>query len=238
MLIFPAIDIYAGKAVRLYKGDYREMTVYSENPCEIAFDFKNSGAEQMHVVDLEGARTGGTPNLGMILELKKTAGLFTEVGGGIRNIETVGKYLENGIDRVILGTAAVENPSFLEECASLYGDRIAVGIDLRDGKVAIKGWTEKTAVDGFDFLKRVRSLGIGTVIVTDISRDGAMRGTNTELYRRLSEIRGINVIAAGGVSSIDDGKALKEIGVYGAIIGKAYYTRAIDLSDAVREASL
>ena len=238
MLIFPAIDIYAGKAVRLYKGDYREMTVYSENPCEIAFDFKNSGAEQMHVVDLEGARTGGTPNLGMILELKKTAGLFTEVGGGIRNIETVGKYLENGIDRVILGTAAVENPSFLEECASLYGDRIAVGIDLRDGKVAIKGWTEKTAVDGFDFLKRVRSLGVGTVIVTDISRDGAMRGTNPELYRRLSEIRGINVIASGGVSSIDDVKALKEIGVYGAIIGKAYYTRAIDLSDAVREASL
>ncbi|MBR5005629.1 MAG: 1-(5-phosphoribosyl)-5-[Clostridia bacterium] len=237
MLIFPAIDIYGGRAVRLYKGDYREMTVYSENPLEVALDFRECGAGQMHVVDLEGARTGGTPNLELILKLKKESGLFTEVGGGIRTVETVGKYLENGIDRVILGTAAVENPDFLERSASLYGEKIAVGIDLKDGKVAIKGWTEKTEIDGIEFLKRVKTLGIGTIIVTDISRDGAMRGTNLELYRTLSEGSGVDIIASGGVSSMEDVAALKDLGLYGAIIGKAYYTRAIDLAEAVKAAA-
>lgn len=236
MLIFPAIDLYSGKAVRLYQGDYREMTVYSENPPEVAEAFRDAGASCIHVVDLEGAKTGGTPNLPIILEIKARTGLFIEVGGGIRSMETVRKYLEAGIDRVILGTAAVTDPELLKDAVAAYGDRIAVGIDIKDGYAAIRGWTEKSAFGAMDFAEKMADLGIRTLIVTDISRDGAMKGTNTGLYRDLQERLAINIIASGGVSSLSDVRALRDQGTYGAIIGKAYYTGAVDLKEAIAEA--
>ena len=233
MLIFPAIDLYDGKAVRLYKGDYAQMTVYSENPPEIAETFCQQGADCLHLVDLEGAKTGETPNLDTIKRIRAAAPLFIEVGGGVRSMAVVERYLEAGIDRVILGTAAVTDPVFLREAVETYREKIAVGVDIRDGKVAIKGWTEKSALDAFDFCRELQSLGVQTVICTDISRDGAMQGTNRALYGELSKTFSLNIVASGGVSSIDDIKALRALDLYGAIIGKAYYTGAIDLRDAI-----
>ena len=236
MLIFPAIDLYDGKAVRLYKGDYAHMTVYSENPPEIAETFCQQGADCLHLVDLEGAKTGETPNLETIRRIRAAAPLFIEVGGGVRSMAVVERYLEAGIDRVILGTAAVTDPVFLREAVETYREKIAVGVDIRDGKVAIKGWTEKSALDAFDFCRELQSLGVQTVICTDISRDGAMQGTNRALYGELSKTFSLNIVASGGVSSIDDIKALRALDLYGAIIGKAYYTGAIDLKEALEAA--
>ena len=236
MLIFPAIDLYDGKAVRLYKGDYAQMTVYSENPPEIAETFCQQGADCLHLVDLEGAKTGETPNLETIRRIRAAAPLFIEVGGGVRSMAVVERYLEAGIDRVILGTAAVTDPVFLREAVETYREKIAVGVDIRDGKVAIKGWTEKSALDAFDFCRELQSLGVQTVICTDISRDGAMQGTNRALYGELSKTFSLNIVASGGVSSIDDIKALRALDLYGAIIGKAYYTGAVDLKEALEAA--
>ena len=236
MLIFPAIDLYEGQAVRLFKGDYAKKTVYSDDPASVALDFVRCGAKQAHIVDLEGAKFGSTPNFDLICRIKKESGLFCEVGGGVRDVKTVEKYIKAGIDRVIIGTAAVTDGEFLKEVAEKYGEKIAVGIDIKDGCVAIKGWTESSGIDAFEFCKKMQDLGVGTVICTDISKDGAMRGTNRELYRELSKKFSMNIIASGGVSSIDDIKALREIGVYGAIIGKAYYSGALSLADAVEVA--
>ena len=236
MLIFPAIDLYDGKAVRLYKGDYAQMTVYSENPPEIAETFCQQGADCLHLVDLEGAKTGETPNLDTIKRIRAAAPLFIEVGGGVRSMAVVERYLEAGIDRVILGTAAVTDPVFLREAVETYREKIAVGVDIRDGKVAIKGWTEKSALDAFDFCRELQSLGVQTVICTDISRDGAMQGTNRALYGELSKAFSLNLVASGGVSSVDDIRALRALDLYGAIIGKAYYTGAIDLREALEAA--
>lgn len=233
MLIFPAIDLFEGKAVRLYKGDYDKMTVYSEHPEEIARDFELNGAKCIHIVDLEGAKSGETPNIDTVKKIVSGTSLFTEIGGGIRSIDIIEKYLEAGVNRVILGTAAVTDNKFLEEAAEKYGEKVAVGVDIKDGMVAIKGWTEKSEYDAFEFCERLQGLGIGTVICTDISKDGAMRGTNLELYKRLSEEFSMNITASGGVSDLEDIKRLKELGLYGAIIGKAYYTGAIDLKEAV-----
>lgn len=236
MKIFPAIDLFDKKAVRLFKGDYANMTVYSDNPVEIAIDFKNSGAEYMHVVDLEGAKTGETPNIEVIKELINATDMFVEVGGGIRSMEVVDRYISAGVNRVILGTSAVTDQNFLISAIKKYGDKIAVGVDIKDGMVAIKGWTEKSALDGFEFCKKMQDLGVKTIICTDISKDGAMQGANHQLYKRLKNELSINVIASGGVSSIDDIKRLKEIDFYGAIIGKAYYIKAIDLKEAIQVA--
>ena len=233
MIILPAIDLYEGKAVRLYKGDYAQMTVYSDNPPEFARDFYNKGAVWMHLVDLEGAKEGTTPNLETIREIVNATGLKVEVGGGIRNMETVKKYIDIGVSRVILGTAAVKDREFLLEAVKTYGDKIAVGVDIRDGIVAIKGWTELSGLDCFDFCQELQDIGVKTVICTDISKDGAMQGTNLELYRQLSDKFTIDFVASGGVSTLDDVRALKEIGVYGAILGKAIYTGAVDVADAV-----
>ena len=233
MLIYPAIDLYQGKAVRLYKGDYAQMTVYSDDPASIAEDFASCGATHMHIVDLEGAKNGTTPNFDTILAIKSRGGLFCEVGGGIRSMQTVERYLSSGIDRVILGTAAVTEPGFVEEAVAKYGDRIAVGIDLRDGFVAIKGWTEHSDLTAFAFCEKLQAIGVKTLICTDISRDGAMKGTNRELYKTLSDKFSIDLIASGGVSTIEDIAALKDMGLHGAIIGKAYYTGAIDLREAL-----
>ena len=236
MFIYPAIDLFEGKAVRLFKGDYARMTVYSDNPPEIAKAFAFAGAKHIHLVDLEGAKQGSPANLVTIEKIIGTADLFVEVGGGIRNMDTVDAYLSIGVNRVILGTAAVENPDFLAEALEKYGEKIAVGVDLKDGFVAIKGWTEKSAMTAEVFFDKMQTLGVKTVICTDISRDGAMKGTNRELYKVLSEKYAIELIASGGVSSIEDVKALREMDLHGAIIGKAYYIGAIDLKEAVEVA--
>lgn len=233
MLIFPAIDLYEGQAVRLYRGDYARKTVYSENPVAVAADFLAGGAEQVHIVDLEGAKSGTTPNFDLICRIKRETGLFCEVGGGIRSLETAARYLSEGIDRVILGTAAAESEQFVRDAVETYGDRIAVGIDIRDGCVAVKGWTESSGIDAFEFAEKMQGIGVGTMICTDISRDGAMKGANRELYRELSSRLSIRIIASGGVSSLDDIRALKESGLHGAILGKAYYTGAVSLPEAV-----
>lgn len=236
MLIFPAIDLYEKEAVRLYKGDYNQKTVYSNDPVSVAFDFKNSGATHVHLVDLEGAKTGETPNFDVVCAIKKKTGLFCEIGGGIRNMEVIDKYLSAGLDRVILGTAAVTSEGFVEEAVKKYGDKIAVGIDIKDGFVAIKGWTESSGIDAFEFCEKMEKIGVKTLICTDISKDGAMVGTNRELYKELSEKFSIDITASGGVSTIDDVEALRKLDMYGAIIGKAYYTKAIDLSQAIEVA--
>ena len=236
MHIFPAIDLYDRKAVRLYKGDYDKMTIYSDEPLAVARDFEKKGAKFVHLVDLEGAKFGTTPNIDVISAIAQNTSLFTEIGGGIRNIETVKKYFEAGVDRVILGTAAVEDEDFLISAVAEYGDKVAVGVDIKDGKVAIKGWIEKSELDAFDFCEKLQRIGVKTIICTDISKDGAMKGTNHSLYRQLSEKFDMQIVASGGVSSMSDVRKLLEIDVYGAIIGKAYYTGAIDLREAIEVA--
>ena len=233
MVLFPAIDILSGKAVRLYKGDYNAITVYSERPWEFAEDFVDKGCSAIHIVDLDGAKSGETVNIDTVKRIAAVKGLYSEIGGGIRNMETVSRYLEAGVDRVILGTAALKDPWFLKNALSEYGDRIAVGVDLKDGKVAVKGWLETSNKDGIEFLKELEDLGVEGVIVTDISRDGAMKGTNLDLYGRIKEEVSLKVTASGGVSTIEDIVALKSMGLYGAIIGKAYYTGAIKLKEAL-----
>ena len=236
MLIYPAIDIYDGKAVRLYKGDYNQMTVYHNDPAAVAADFLRKGASCIHMVDLEGAKSGTTPNLSTICRVKAETGLFCQVGGGIRSMETVKAYLDAGLDRVILGTAAVTNPVFAREAVSVYGDKIAIGVDIRDGYVAVKGWTEKSTLEAFDFCKQMESIGIRTVICTDISKDGTMQGPNHDLYWQMSEKLGMQIIASGGVSTMEDIRRLSGLQIHGAIVGKAYYTGAIDLSEAIEVA--
>ena len=233
MVLFPAIDILSGKAVRLYKGDYNAVTVYSERPWEFAEDFVDKGCSAIHIVDLDGAKSGETVNIDTVKRIAAIKGLYSEIGGGIRNMETVSRYLEAGVDRVILGTAALQDPWFLKNALREYGDRIAVGVDLKDGKVAVKGWLETSNKDGIEFLKELEDLGVEGVIVTDISRDGAMKGTNLDLYGRIKEEVSLKVTASGGVSTIEDIVALKSMGLYGAIIGKAYYTGAIKLKEAL-----
>ena len=233
MILFPAIDLFEGKAVRLYKGDYAQMTVYSEQPEEIARDFTACGATHIHLVDLEGARSGETPNLDTVLKIRENTGLFCEIGGGIRSMEIVERYLSAGLDRVILGTAAIENEDFLRRAVEKYGDKIATGADIRDGYVSVKGWTEQSGVTLEAFCEKMEEIGVSTVICTDISRDGAMRGTNREMYRMLSEKFRLNITASGGVSTLEDVKSLRAMNLYGAIIGKAYYTGDIDLKKAV-----
>lgn len=236
MKIFPAIDLYEGKAVRLYKGDYAQMTVYSDNPVEIAMDFKAQGAEWIHLVDLEGARDGDTPNLETVRRIVKESGLKAEVGGGIRSIEVIEKYLSAGVSRVILGTAAVTDPAFLNEAVARFGERIAVGVDIKDGCVAIKGWRETSALEAFEFCRKLEALGVKTVICTDISKDGAMQGTNHALYDAMRRELGMQIIASGGVTDITDIERLAAMHLYGAIIGKAYYTKAISIKEAIEVA--
>lgn len=236
MIIYPAIDLFDGKAVRLFKGDYAQMTVYNENPVEVARDFKAKGATHIHLVDLEGAKFGTTPNLETVCAVKAATGIFCEIGGGIRSMKVVEQYMTAGIDRVILGTAAVTDAEFLKTAVETYGERIAVGIDIRDGFVAIKGWIEKSREDAFSFCEKMQKLGVRTLICTDISRDGAMQGANHALYKELSEKFSMQIIASGGVSTMEDVKRLAAMDIHGAIIGKAYYTGAINLKEAIEVA--
>lgn len=236
MLILPAIDLYDKKAVRLYKGDYEQMTVYSDNPLEIAKDFEKKGATFVHLVDLEGAKNGTTPNIDIVRKIADYTSLDIEIGGGIRDEETVKKYLDLGVTRVILGTAAVTDSEFLERVTAKYKSSVAVGVDLKDGYVAIKGWTEKSQKTADEFFSYLSSIGVKTVICTDISKDGAMEGTNRSLYKELSEKYSMDIVASGGVSSLEDIEALKEMNLYGAILGKAYYIGAVDLREAIEVA--
>ena len=236
MILYPAIDLVDGKAVRLYKGDYAQMTVYNDDPVSVALDFQAAGAKRMHLVDLQAAKSGIPENAATIRAIAEQTDLFIEVGGGIRTMETLDAYLSLGVDRAILGTAAVTDPDFLEAAVKKYGEKVAVGVDLKDGYVAIKGWTETSELTADAFFAQMEALGVKTVICTDISRDGAMKGTNRELYRALSEKFSIDLIASGGVSSLEDIAALKDMGLHGAIIGKAYYTGAINLAEALEVA--
>lgn len=233
MELFPAIDLIDGCAVRLVKGDYAQKTVYSDDPAAVARSFHEAGAKYLHVVDLEGARDGGTPNLETIKKIVAASGLLVEVGGGIRSEEVIKRYLDAGVFRVILGTAAVQNPEFLAEMVEKYKEKIAVGVDIRDGMVAIKGWTEVSEKSCFEFCEWLEKLGVRTIICTDISRDGLLSGTNLELYKDMAERFSVNLVASGGVSTLEDVKKLSEMGIYGAILGKALYTGAIDLKEAV-----
>ena len=237
MILFPAIDLYNGKAVRLYKGDYQQMTVYDPEPLNTAKKFEAAGARYLHMVDLEGAKTGGTPNADTVRKIVENTNLFVELGGGIRSMEVVEKYLSIGVHRVILGTAAITDGDFVQRAVDRYGAAIAVGADVRDGFIAIKGWTELSGMTLEAFMDRFQHMGVTTVICTDISRDGAMRGTNRSLYADLQKKCAMIIVASGGVSTLEDVRALAAMGLYGAIIGKAYYTGAINLKQAIEEAS-
>ncbi len=236
MLIFPAIDLYEKKAVRLLRGDYAKMTVYSEEPWCVARDFKEKGATWVHLVDLEGAKSGETPNFDVVARIKSETGLKCEIGGGIRSMEVCRKYIDAGIDRVILGTAAVKDEAFVRAAVAEFGEKIAVGVDIKDGYAAISGWTEKSDITADDLCRKMQDIGVKTLICTDISKDGAMQGTNRELYRDLQEKFDMSIVASGGVSTIEDIKALSALSLYGAIVGKAYYTGAIDLKEAIEVA--
>ena len=237
MKIYPAIDLYDGKAVRLYKGDYKQMTVYSDDPLSVAHAFEAAGAEHIHMVDLAGAKDGTTPNFSVVAAVAQNTSLKVEIGGGIRSEEVLMRYLDAGIDRVILGTAAITNWDFFCEMARKYPGHIAAGVDVRDGLIAIKGWLETSGESCFDFCGRLLGTGVRTVICTDISKDGAMSGTNRALYRELTDrFPSLDVIASGGVSSLEDIRALRDMGMHGAIVGKAYYIGAIDLKEAIETA--
>ena len=234
MELFPAIDIRGAKVVRLTKGDYDVMKVYRDNPKEVAEEFLKAGANNLHVVDLDGARDGSLANFDSIKALASTKGLFIEVGGGIRNMERIEAYLKLGVGRVILGTAAVKNYPFVEQAVKVFGDAVAVGVDAKDGMVAVSGWEEVTATDSLEFCKRLRDTGVKTVIYTDISKDGAMSGTNLEIYKKLSEIKGLDIVASGGITFENEIETLRDMGTYGAILGKALYEGKLDLSKALK----
>lgn len=234
MIILPAIDLFEGAAVRLLRGDYNKMTIYDKDPVNIALKFQSAGAKNIHIVDLEGAKSGETPNLETVKRIVSATDLKAEIGGGIRSLSVIEKYVQAGVSRVILGTAAVTDENFLDDAIKNFGDKIAVGVDIKDGFVAIRGWTENSEYEYEEFCKKTEDKGVKTLICTDISKDGAMQGTNLSLYRALKEKFSMNIIASGGVSSLDDVKDLAKIDVYGAIIGKAYYTGAISIEDAVK----
>lgn len=232
MIIIPAIDIFHGHAVRLFQGNYDDMTIYDTDPVNTAMIFRNEGAKWIHIVDLEGAKSGGPVNIDTVMRIRESCGLKCEIGGGVREMSSIGRYIESGIDRVILGTSATKE-GFAREAVRIFGEKIAVGVDIRGGKVAVKGWLEDSGIDALTFCKRMQDDGVTALIITDISRDGAMNGINTELYAELSQTLSVNITASGGVSTLDDVKTLAGLGIYGAIIGKAYYTGAVKISEAI-----
>ena len=234
MEIFPAIDIRNGNVVRLTEGDYNRMTVYGSSPLEMAETFVKKGAKNLHMVDLDGAKDGTPVNFDVIKSVAETGKLFTEVGGGIRDEKRIEDYLSLGVNRVILGTVAVRNFAFVEEAVKKYGDKIAVGVDARDGKVAVSGWLETTEIDSLDFCKKLRDAGVKTVIYTDISKDGTLSGTNLEIYEKLSEIENLDIIASGGITFEDEIKKLASMNTYGAIVGKAVYAGKLDLERVLK----
>jgi len=233
MKIYPAIDLRNAQAVRLTQGDYNRMTVYSNDPVSVAKSFYEAGARYLHIVDLDGAKDGTMSNFGTIKDIVAATGMFCEVGGGIRNLNRIEEYLKVGAGRVILGTAAVNDPDFLKAAVKNYGEKIAVGVDAKDGYVAVNGWLDVTKVKGIDFCYELLDLGVKTVIYTDIAKDGGMAGTNLPLYKELSKIKGLDITASGGISSVEEIKELNEMNIANAILGKALYTGALDLKQAI-----
>lgn len=234
MKIFPAIDLIDKKVVRLSQGDYSKKTMYSDNPLSVAKSFLKDGATRLHVVDLDGAKKGSPVNFEVIKQLKQLD-MFVEVGGGIRDMQKIEAYQKIGVDRVILGTVAIKNFDFVVEAVKEFKDMIAVGVDAKDEKVATHGWQEVTDTDSFEFCKKLYDAGVTSVIYTDIATDGMLKGTNLPAFKRLSKIKGLKVTASGGISSVEEIKKLKEMGVWGAILGKALYEKKLSLADAVRE---
>ena len=231
MQIFPATDIIGGKVVRLTKGDYNEVKIYADSPAEMAREFMKAGATNLHMVDLDGAKHGSPVNFDAIREAAQIKGLFIEVGGGIRE-----DYLGLGVKRVILGTAAVKNYPFVEEAVKEFGDAVAVGVDAKNGLVAVNGWQETTAVNSVEFCKKLRDTGVKTVIYTDISKDGMLSGTNIDIHKELSKIEGLDIVASGGITFVDEIKTLADMNIYGAILGKAIYEGKLDLREALAAA--
>ena len=238
MQIFPATDILGGKVVRLTKGDYNQVKIYADSPAEMALEFMKDGATNLHMVDLDGAKDGAPVNYDAIREAAKIKDLFIEVGGGIRDMKSVEDYLSLGVKRVILGTAAIRNYPFVEEAVKEFGNAIAVGVDAKDGFVAVSGWQETTSVKSVEFCKKLRDTGVSTVIYTDISKDGMLSGTNLEVYGELSEIKGLDIVASGGITFINEIEKLRDMNIYGAIVGKAVYEGKLSLKDALRAAEV
>lgn len=234
MKIFPAIDLIGGQAVRLYKGDYEQVKVYDRDAVSVAKRFAEDGARYLHLVDLDGAKNGATDNFSVIEKIVAATGMFCEVGGGIRTMESIATYLNSGAGRVILGTAAIKDPELLSDAISKYGERICVGVDTKNGKVAVKGWLEFTDTDGLDFCKELSASGVKSVIYTDISKDGTMSGTNLEIYEELAKIEALNVTASGGVCTLEEILKLKSFGIHSVILGKALYEGAINLKDVIQ----
>lgn len=234
MQLYPAIDLRGGQVVRLFQGDYDQMTVYGSDPAAQATRFAEAGAKYLHVVDLDGAKDGTLANYSSIASIAAQGGLYVEVGGGIRTQERIEKYLSLGVGRCILGTIAVQDFDFTARMAKEYGSHIAVGVDARDGFVAINGWKELSREKGVDFCRRLFDAGVQAVIYTDISRDGAMQGTNLEVYEELRKIEGLQITASGGISNLNELEKLEAMGIDAAILGKSLYTGAIDLAQAVK----
>lgn len=233
MYLYPAIDLYQGAAVRLTRGNFDDMTVYSREPLSVARLFSECGAKKIHIVDLEGAKDGSAANFRTIEEILRNTSLQAEVGGGVRSFITIEKYLAAGAERVILGTAAITRPDFLRECVRIFGEHIAVGVDVRDGRVAIRGWTETSDRECFSFCREMEEIGVRTVICTDISKDGVLSGTNLALYDRMRRELSMQIIASGGVTTTEDLRALARMDLYGAIVGRVLYTGALPLKDAL-----
>lgn len=233
MIILPAIDLREGKCVRLYQGKFEASEVVGENPVEVALSFKESGAEYIHVVDLDGALNGEIKNLNIISEVVKKVQIPVELGGGIRDMKTIDMLIQSRVARVILGTAALNNPELVKEAVKKYGEKIAVGIDAKDEKVAVNGWLDISSVDYIEFAKEMEKIGVKTIIFTDISKDGTLQGPNLEQLGKLQKNVNCNIIASGGIKNIDDLRAINEMGIYGAITGKAIYSGNIDLNEAI-----
>ncbi len=238
MQIFPATDILGGKVVRLTKGDYNQVKIYADSPAEMALEFMKDGATNLHMVDLDGAKDGAPVNFEAIREAAKIKDLFIEVGGGIRDMKRVEDYLSLGVKRVILGTAAIRNYPFVEEAVKEFGNAIAVGVDAKEGFVAVSGWQETTSVKSVEFCKKLRDTGVATVIYTDISKDGMLSGTNLEVYGELSEIKGLDIVASGGITFVNEIEKLRDMNIYGAIVGKAVYEGKLSLKDALKAAEV
>jgi len=234
VIIFPAMDLRDGKCVRLYQGKFDESEVVGENPLDVALDFKAKGAEYIHMVDLDGALKGEIKNLSIISEVIKTVGIPVELGGGIRNMETVDMLIDTGLSRVILGTAALKDMNFVKQAVKKYGEKIAVGIDAKNEKVAVNGWIDVSDVDYIDFAKQMESIGVKTIIFTDISKDGTLQGPNLEQLEKIHKSVSCDIIASGGIKNVEDLKHIKDMGVYGAITGKAIYSGNINLEEAIK----
>ena len=238
MIILPAIDIIDGKPVRLYQGDYSKKEIVADDIFETAKSFEEAGAEYVHLVDLDGAKEGSNKNHELVIKLAKTLNIPVELGGGIRNFETISYLLDNGVSRVILGTVAIEDEELLKKAVDTYKEKIAVGIDCKDGKLCGRGWLEKSELDYINFAKKMESIGVKNIIVTDISKDGTLMGPNLEMLKKLKESVNIDITASGGISNIDDIKELNKIGLYGAITGKAIYAKTLSLEEAIKAVSI